>query len=58
MVALNRNAEGTPLALDRYARFLPTGVHARDALSGRPVALGKTLALPAKSATILELARN
>ncbi|HET9863240.1 MAG TPA: glycoside hydrolase family 13 protein [Steroidobacteraceae bacterium] len=58
MVALNRNDAATPLALDRFARFLPAGVHARDALTGQPVALGKALALPAKSATILEIARD
>jgi glycosidase len=58
MVALNRNAQTTPLALDRFARFLPAGVHAREALGGTPVALGATLALPPKSATILELARD
>jgi glycosidase len=58
MVALNRNAQTTPLALDRFARFLPAGVHAREALGGKPVALGATLALPPKSATILELARD
>ena len=58
MVALNRNDAATPLALDRFARFLPAGAHARDALTGKPVALGASLSLPAKSATILELARD
>ena len=55
MVALNRNPRTTPLALARFARFLPAGVHARDALGGKPVALGTSLELPAQSATILEL---
>lgn len=58
MVALNRNPRTTPLALARFARFLPAGVHARDALGGKPVALGTSLELPAQSATILELARD
>ena len=31
------------------------GRSARDALTGKPVALGKTLELPAKSATLLEI---
>ena len=55
MVALNRNGGTTTLALDRFTRFLPAGIRARDALTGKPVALGSSLALPAKSATILEL---
>ena len=58
MVALNRNPRTTPLALARFACFLPAGVHARDALGGKPVALGTSLELPAQSATILELARD
>ena len=58
MVALNRNPRTTPLALARFARFLPAGVHARDALGGEPVALGTSLELPAQSATILELKRD
>lgn len=58
MVALNRNPRTTPLALARFARFLPAGVHARDALGGKPVALGTSLELPAQSATILELKRD
>lgn len=55
MVALNRNTKPTSLALDRYARFVKPGASARDALTGKPVALGKTLQLPAMSATLLEL---
>ena len=54
MVALNKNAKPTSLALDRFDAFLQ-GHGARDALTGKAVALGKTLALPAKSATLLEI---
>lgn len=54
MIALNKNAEPRTLALDRFDAFL-RGRGARDALSGKPVALGKTLTLPAISATLLEI---
>jgi hypothetical protein len=54
MVVLNKDAASRTLALDRFDRFL-RGRSARDALTGKPVALGKTLVLPAKSATILEI---
>jgi glycosidase len=54
MVALNKNGTPTSLALDRFDAFLH-GRDARDALTGKPVALGKALALPAKSATLLEI---
>lgn len=54
MVALNRNAGATPLPLDRFDAFL-RGRSARDALTGKPVVLGKTLELPAMSATLLEI---
>ena len=55
MVALNRNAEAKPLALDRFARFLADTAGARDALTGKPVRLGKTLQVPAKAAVLLEI---
>jgi len=54
MVALNKNTVETPLQLDRFDGFL-RGRSVRDALAGTPVALGKTLALPPKSATLLEV---
>ncbi len=54
MVALNKNAGTTSLALDRFDAFL-RGRNARDALSGKPVALGESLRLPAMSATLLEI---
>ena len=54
MVALNRNARASPLALARFDAFLQ-GRGARDALSGKPVALGASLTLPAASATLLEV---
>ncbi|WP_330947327.1 glycoside hydrolase family 13 protein [Thermomonas sp. LB-4] len=54
MVALNKGADAKPLALGRFGAFL-RGRTARDALSGKPVALGAALVLPAKSATLLEI---
>src|SRR5690606_26921134 len=54
MVALNKGKDAKPLALDRFAAFL-RGRSARDALTGKPVALDGTLELPAKSATLLEI---
>ena len=54
MVALNKGKQATTLKLDRFAAFLH-GRSAREALTGKPVALGETLVLPAKSATLLEI---
>lgn len=54
MVALNKNAEAKPLALARFSDFLH-GHTARDALTGQTVALGTSLLLPGKSATLLEI---
>jgi glycosidase len=54
MVALNKNDKSTVLALDRFDAFLRGG-SAREALTGKPVALGKSLALSGKSATLLEI---
>jgi glycosidase len=54
LVALNKNNTATSLTLERFDAFLQ-GHGAREALTGKPVVLGATLALPAKSATLLEL---
>lgn len=54
LVALNKNNTATSLTLERFDAFLH-GRGAREALTGKPVVLGATLALPAKSATLLEL---
>ena len=54
MVALNKNVHPTSLPLDRFDAFL-RGHGARDALTGKPVALGDSLRLPAMSATLLEI---
>jgi glycosidase len=56
MVALNKNPDATALALDRFGEFIPAGSRGRDALTGQPVALGATLSLPGKAATIIEIA--
>jgi len=55
MVALNRNDEDTALRLDRFADSLGRARAGTDALTGRRVALGDTLLLPAKAPLILEL---
>jgi len=55
MVALNRNPEATPLALDRFGDFIGKDSRARDALTGKAVTLGTALSLPGTSATILEI---
>ena len=54
MVALNKNKSATSLPLDRFDAFL-RGRGARDALTGKPMALGASLGLPAMSATLLEI---
>ncbi|QNP41785.1 glycoside hydrolase family 13 protein [Lysobacter solisilvae (ex Woo and Kim 2020)] len=56
MIALNKNAQPTALALGRFGDFIGTDSRARDALDGQPVVLGTSLLLPAKSATLLEIA--
>jgi len=55
MVALNRNDKDTALRLDRFADSLGRVRAGTDALTGRRVALGDTLLLPAKAPLILEL---
>ncbi|MFT3763622.1 MAG: glycoside hydrolase family 13 protein [Pseudoxanthomonas sp.] len=54
-VALNKNAEATTLALDRFADFIRPGARGRDALTGKPVRLGESLRIEGKSAAIIEL---
>ena len=55
MVALNKNAEATPLKLGRFADFIGKDSRAREALGGKPVALDDALSLPGRSTTILEI---
>ncbi|MFT4256490.1 MAG: glycoside hydrolase family 13 protein [Pseudoxanthomonas sp.] len=54
-VALNKNAEATTLALDRFADFIRPGARGRDALTGKSVRLGESLRIGGKSAAIIEL---
>ena len=56
LVALNRNASAKTLDLRRFASSIGDGTMARDVISGTTQALGPSLVLPARSATILELA--
>ncbi len=55
MVALNKNAAATPLALERFGDFVRKGTRARDVVTGEAMTLDATLVLPGKSATVLEI---
>jgi glycosidase len=55
MVVLNRNSVATTLDLARFRDDLHGARGARDVIGGRHVALGTTLLLPARSATVLDL---
>ncbi|WP_374607940.1 glycoside hydrolase family 13 protein [Thermomonas sp.] len=54
MVMLNKQDAPRTVALDRFDAFLK-GRRARLALTGKPLALGSTLEIPAMSATLLEI---
>lgn len=54
LVLLNKDDAPRTLALERFDAFL-RGRAARLAPSGKPLVLGKTLQVPAKSATLIEL---
>lgn len=55
MVALNKSAEPVELDLARFGDFVGPGRRGRDALDGRAVDLARPLALPARSATLVEI---
>jgi glycosidase len=57
MVVLNKNAKPVELALARFGERLAAGDAARDVLDGREFKLGATLAVPARSPLVLEIAR-
>jgi glycosidase len=54
LVLLNKQDAPKTVELQRFDAFLQ-GRRARLALSGKPIALGRTLEVPAKSATLLEI---
>jgi glycosidase len=56
MVILNHNKKATRLATARFAEMLAGANTGIDALSGATVSLKESIQLPARSATILELA--
>lgn len=58
MVALNKSGEEIALAIDRFADFIRPGDRGRDPISGETLVLGDALALPARSATLLEFTRR
>ena len=55
MVALNRNADAKPLALDRFGTFIKAGSKGRDAMSGKQGCVGPPLTLAGNSATIIRI---
>jgi glycosidase len=57
MVVLNTAAEARTLALDRFAERILDHTTGRDVLTGATVRLGEALAVPAKGALVLVLAR-
>lgn len=54
LVLLNKEATPRTVPLERFDAFL-RGRSARLALTGKPIALGKRLQVPARSATLIEL---
>jgi len=57
MVMLNKNAKAVDLPLARFAERVAPGQSGRDVLSGKPLTLGRSLAVPARSPLILEISR-
>ncbi|GAB3099822.1 glycoside hydrolase family 13 protein [Lysobacter terrae] len=55
MIALNKNPTTTTLSLDRFADFIHPGSRGRNVISGETKALGASLELPGKAATIIEI---
>ncbi|HYM85889.1 MAG TPA: alpha-amylase family glycosyl hydrolase, partial [Pseudoxanthomonas sp.] len=55
MVALNRNPQSTPLALERFGDFIKPGSRGSDALSGVAIALDQPMTLAAKSTTLVRI---
>ncbi|MEO8365051.1 MAG: glycoside hydrolase family 13 protein [Pseudoxanthomonas sp.] len=55
MMALNRNAEAVPLALDRFGDFINAKSRGHDVMTGAQVTFDKPLVLAGKAATILQI---
>jgi neopullulanase len=55
MVALNRNAEAMPLALDRFGDFINARSRGHDAMTNAEITFDKPLLLVGKSATIVQI---
>jgi neopullulanase len=55
MIVLSRNDKALELQLDRFAEGLKGATDARNALTGMPVALGRTMTVPAHAALVLDL---
>ncbi|UVW29598.1 glycoside hydrolase family 13 protein [Massilia sp. H6] len=57
MVAINKNRKPVSLDTARFAEILPRGASGTDVVSGETYALGRTLAMPARSVLVLEVDR-
>ena len=57
MVVLNTAGEARTLALDRFAERILDHTSGRDVLTGATVRLGETLAVPARTAMVMDLER-
>lgn len=55
MIVLSRNDKSTELQLDRFAEGLKDATSAHNVLTGAPLALGKTMMMPAHDALVIEL---
>jgi len=55
MVVLNKNRSDVALATQRFHEVLPSNAHGTDVITGKTYDLAATLAVPARSALILEI---
>ena len=55
MVVLNKNSAEQQLATARFREILPASISGTDILTGHRVDIGATLAVPARSAMVIEL---
>ena len=55
MIVLSRSDKAVELPLDRFAEGLKGATAGRNALTGDPVALNKTMTVPAHAALIFDV---
>jgi glycosidase len=58
MVAINKEDKARELDATRFGEVLPANANGNDVISGAPVELGTTLALPARSVRIVAFPRS